>query len=162
MKTYRLKIGEQSFEARILEYTESRVIVDLNGDTYEVELTPDESVERRSFVRSVPQATGNDSAGAAADTRSQPPTPEPRPTPQRPVSGVASPGALTAPIPGVVKDILVSEGDVVIEGQVVLILEAMKMENEIAARSSGTVTTIHVKVGNSVQEDQPLLDIGEA
>jgi biotin carboxyl carrier protein len=70
-----------------------------------------------------------------------------------------SAGLVIAPIPGVVKSIQVKEGDVVQEGDVVLVLEAMKMDNEISSRSSGTVKTIHVAVGDSVQEDQVLIDI---
>jgi biotin carboxyl carrier protein len=58
-----------------------------------------------------------------------------------------------------VKSILVKEGDTVKEGDVVLVLEAMKMDNEISSRSSGTVKTIHIAVGDSVQEDQLLIDI---
>jgi biotin carboxyl carrier protein len=70
-----------------------------------------------------------------------------------------SAGLVIAPLPGVVKSILVKEGDAVKEGDVVLVLEAMKMDNEISSRSNGTVKTIHVAVGDSVQEDQLLIDI---
>jgi len=70
-----------------------------------------------------------------------------------------SAGLVIAPIPGVVKSIIVKQGDAVHEGDVVLVLEAMKMDNEISSRSSGTVKTIHIGVGDSVQEDQVLIDI---
>jgi biotin carboxyl carrier protein len=70
-----------------------------------------------------------------------------------------SAGLVIAPIPGVVKSILVKEGDAVKEGDVVLVLEAMKMDNEISSRSSGKVKTIHIAIGDSVQEDQVLIDI---
>jgi len=145
MRTYNLKIGGESFEARIVEYSESKVVVNLNGDLYEVEIEPEQAPHSPVLVRSVPERKSA------------------RPTPQGAESTLQvsrlSAGLVIAPIPGVVKSILVKEGDAVKEGDVVLVLEAMKMDNEISSRSSGTVKTIHVAVGDSVQEDQVLIDI---
>jgi len=71
-------------------------------------------------------------------------------------SGVAIPAALA----GSIFKVLVKVGDVVNEGQPVLILEAMKMETEIAATTGGTVTAIHVQEGDAVGVGEPLLSIG--
>ncbi|HML36586.1 MAG TPA: biotin/lipoyl-binding protein [Bacillota bacterium] len=68
-------------------------------------------------------------------------------------------GKITAPIPGVVLDVKVKEGQQVNLHQVVLVLEAMKMENEIVASESGTVTAIHVKTGDSVSVDSVMIEI---
>lgn len=68
-------------------------------------------------------------------------------------------GKITAPIPGVVLDVKVKEGQQVNLHQVVLVLEAMKMENEIVASESGTVTAIHVKAGDSVPVDSVMIEI---
>ena len=143
MRTYRMNIGGEPFEARILEYSETKVVVSLNGDTYDVEIEPDTVVPTKRAPKQEQGPTDTIVAVSPA-----------RPTPK------AGSGTVTAPIPGVVRTLLVKEGDVVTEGQPVLVLEAMKMENEIMARSDGTITAIHVTEGDAVQEDQPLLDIG--
>ncbi|MCK5250470.1 MAG: biotin/lipoyl-binding protein [Spirochaetaceae bacterium] len=147
MKSYDFKVGGQSFTARIVEYTESRVVVDLNGNTYDVELSSETTV-----------------APASAIT---PPAPK-KVQPQRvvtstqtpvPAAGTHDTGAVTAPIPGVVKQIPVAVGDEVTEGKVVLILEAMKMENQISATVGGTISEIKVALGDSVHEGQLLIQI---
>ena len=68
-------------------------------------------------------------------------------------------GKVTANIPGKVVTVEVSIGDEVEEGQVVMILEAMKMQNEIQAPVSGTVTEIHCEEGQSIEANVPLLVI---
>lgn len=146
MKSYSLKVGGQSFTARIVEYTETKVVVDLDGNQYEVEL----SAETLEAEPSMPVPAG---------------TPKKQPAPVTPPSRSSSPivatgaGAVVAPLPGVVKQILVAVGDDVGEGTVVLVLEAMKMENEISARAAGKVSEIAVGLGESVQEGQLLLQI---
>lgn len=75
------------------------------------------------------------------------------PKPQLPVDV----GAVTSPMAGAVKSILVQESDEVKEGQALVILEAMKMENQITAPTAGTVKSIDVKEGESVQEGHVLL-----
>jgi len=67
--------------------------------------------------------------------------------------------AIKAPLPGVVTEIKVNVGDTVSAGDTVLILEAMKMANNIDAEKDGKVTAICVKVGESVMEDSPLIVI---
>ena len=67
-----------------------------------------------------------------------------------------APGALTAIMPGLIIKVLVSEGDSVAAGDVVVILEAMKMENEICTPKDGIVQEIRVKEGESVQQNQIL------
>jgi len=71
----------------------------------------------------------------------------------------ASEGSVTAIMPGAILQVLVSEGDEVQDGQVVLVLEAMKMENEIQAHKSGVVKKIHVEPGDSVENGQTLVEI---
>lgn len=66
---------------------------------------------------------------------------------------------VSAPIPGTIIDILMNVGDRVEKGQVVMKIEAMKMENEINANISGTVLTIDVKAGDAVNQDQKLMEI---
>ena len=71
----------------------------------------------------------------------------------------AGAGSVTAMMPGAILKLLVSEGDEVKEGDVVVVLEAMKMENEIHAHKSGRVSKVHISPGDSVENDQPLVEI---
>ena len=67
---------------------------------------------------------------------------------------------LTAPIPGLITKINIQEGDMIEQGDGLIILEAMKMENEIKADFQGTIKKILVKEGTPVEKDQALLIIG--
>ena len=67
---------------------------------------------------------------------------------------------MIAPLPGLIREVLVAEGDQVKKGQKIMILEAMKMENEINADSDGTITSLLVSKGDSVQGGDPLATIG--
>lgn len=69
---------------------------------------------------------------------------------------------VTAYMPGRVTAVLAEEGEEVAAGQGVVVLEAMKMENEIAAESAGVVTKLHVEAGQSVDGGDPLFDVGPA
>ncbi len=151
MKSYDFKVGGQSFTARIVEYTETRVVVDLNGNTYDVELS---SVTPMAPVTPVAPASSVTPPRPAPT----PPTPVKKKPPQIAPSAPGT-GAVTAPIPGVVKQIPVAVGDEVTEGTVVLILEAMKMENQISATVGGTISEIKVALGDSIQEGQLLIQI---
>ena len=62
-------------------------------------------------------------------------------------------------MPGSIVDISVKQGDLIKEGDVLLVLEAMKMENEITAPRSGTVRAVHVKVGDNVDSGDLLVEI---
>jgi len=75
----------------------------------------------------------------------------------------AKSGMLTAPIPGLVTSILITEGDKVQENQVLIVMESMKMQMPLKSTSTGTVRTIAVKVGNQVGKGALLVrvDSGE-
>lgn len=67
--------------------------------------------------------------------------------------------SIKAPMPGTILSFNVSVGDTVSEGQVLAILEAMKMENELVSPASGKIKSIHVEKGSSVVENQIILQI---
>ncbi|HEC75115.1 MAG TPA: biotin/lipoyl-binding protein, partial [Methylophaga aminisulfidivorans] len=69
------------------------------------------------------------------------------------------PGHVTAPLPGNVVEVLVTEGDEVEAGQSLLVMEAMKMETELLANISGTVKALHVKKGDRVTPGETLIEI---
>ena len=71
-------------------------------------------------------------------------------------------GAVTVAMPGLVVKLLVEVGDAVEAGQPVLIVEAMKMENEVKAGRAGVITCFHVAEGDSVEADAVLAEVGDA
>jgi biotin carboxyl carrier protein len=79
--------------------------------------------------------------------------------PKARASVVAGEGAVTAIMPGKIIRVLVAEGDEVAEGDVVCILEAMKMENELKAPKSGKVKALHVELGQDVELGAVLVEI---
>ncbi|MCD6524434.1 MAG: pyruvate carboxylase subunit B, partial [Thermococcus sp.] len=122
-----------------------------------------------SALRYLPQIAG---AGATAPVPSAPSAPAPSvsvpaPAPASapalsapsPAPAQASPNTVTAPMPGKVVRILVSEGQEVKTGQGLLVLEAMKMENEIPAPKDGVVKKIYVKEGDAVNTGDPLIEL---
>jgi biotin carboxyl carrier protein len=75
--------------------------------------------------------------------------------------GGASAGEVRTPMPGAVVRLMVAVGDTVTDGQSVIVVEAMKMENEFKAQMDGVVTAIHVEPGNTLESGALLLTIGE-
>jgi oxaloacetate decarboxylase alpha subunit len=75
-------------------------------------------------------------------------------------ASVSASEALNAPLAGNIFKVLVNEGDEVEAGEVVIIMEAMKMETEIRAVNAGTITSLHIKEGDSVTVGQALLSLG--
>ena len=92
---------------------------------------------------------------AAPAARTAAPAPAPAPAPV-----AASAGDVTSPLAGIVQAIDVAVGATVTEGDLIITLEAMKMYTPINAATSGTIKAIHVKVGDAVEEGQPLYAIG--
>jgi len=86
---------------------------------------------------------------------------KPAPAPEPKVPAVtAGAGDVTAPMPGVIINVLVSEGDSVKEGEGVVVLEAMKVENTLTAPAGGKVISINCKIGDSVKKGAVLVQIG--
>lgn len=96
-------------------------------------------------------------APAAAPAPAPAPAPEPAPAPA--AAGAAGSFAQTAPMPGTILDIHVKVGDVVTANQPVMILEAMKMENEVVAEQAGTIASINVEKGAMVNPGDTLFTL---
>jgi pyruvate carboxylase subunit B len=129
----------------------------VDGDYFEVEV---DEVGGAPLVTSVTPMMPQPVAPAAAAAPT-PAAPAPAPAAAKPAAKPAVEGtAIEAPMPGMVIRYEVTEGDSVNEGDVVLILEAMKMENSITAPISGTVLSIPFKSGDSVQKGNTLAVIG--
>lgn len=97
--------------------------------------------------------------GGAAPAAQAAAAPKMAASPQ-PVMTVGSGNAISAPMPGKIISVKVTKGQQVNVGDVVLILEAMKMEQEIKSTISGTVSDILVSDGDTVKKEQPLISIG--
>ena len=141
MITYNMTISGESYRARIVEYGEDRIVVNLNDVDWVVEIKHEESAHAPRLVRA-PQKEANIIS-----------------VPQKATFAVG--GAVAAPLPGVVKSIMVKEGDTVHEGDALLILEAMKMDSEIDASTNGIVKKICVAEGAVVKEGEVLVEIGD-
>ena len=141
MKQYKFTIDGKPFEVAINGIEDRTAHVTVNGTPYEVELED---------AASVPVSAP---ASAPAERQSEPvaehhsgPVPE-------------SSAPVISPLPGVIIEVAVKEGQPVRAGQKVAVLEAMKMENEIGADKDGTVTAVHVSKGDSVLEGAPIVTI---
>ena len=144
MKEYKYKINGNLYNVVIGDIEENIAHVEVNGTHYTVEMEkkPKEAPAPKPVVRPVAKP-------AAAPA----PATAPASKPAAGKSGVKS------PLPGVILDIKVKEGDEVKKGQTVIILEAMKMENSINADKDGKVTAINVSKGESVLEGTDLVII---
>ena len=80
--------------------------------------------------------------------------------PAKPSASFGAVKSVNSPLPGVIVSVKVKPGDIVQPGQVVAILEAMKMENEIQTEYAGTIVSVNVAQGDSILEGVPIVTIG--
>lgn len=146
MKEYKFKINGNDYNVAINSTNGNLADVTVNGVSYQVEMEnamPAAPVQSAPAQKAAPQA----SVQAAA----------PAPAPAAKPSGEGKP--VTSPLPGVIIEVSVKEGDTVAAGQKVAVLEAMKMENEIQADRAGVVTKINVSKGDSILEGAAIVTI---
>lgn len=138
------KINGVEYEVTIVDIEGDTARVEVNGAEYTVALEREVRPNAKPVVQ--PQKTDGAEPGAMR---------APRP------AAASGPGAVSAPLPGIVLKMLVKEGDEVQEGQTLLVLEAMKMENNVDAPRAGKVTQVAVQTGDSVMEGDVLVTIGD-
>ena len=146
MKQYKYKVKGVEYEVVINEIENNQAKVEVNGIPFEVELDRPMNVIHTPVVR--PVHTHYSPVVATA------------PVVQEPESQSGNGAALRAPLPGTVNDVKVSVGQMVQKGQVLVVLEAMKMENNITAEQDGKVMSVCVNKGDSVREGAVLVTIG--
>ena len=141
MKEYKYTIDGKEYNVVIGDITDNIANVTVNGEQFSVEMEPEAQPEKKPVV-----------LGQPTNETEQ----EERPSAQ---SNVNTANAVKAPLPGVITSIEVTVGQQVNAGDTLLVLEAMKMANNIEAEKSGTVSAILVKQGENVMEDTPLVVI---
>ena len=150
MNKYQYKVQGVDYDVEIEEVEGNVAKVIVNGIRFDVELK--QPINPTSTLKKVrveaPKPVARPAAPVAAPA-----------APAAPVAaGAGSP--IKAPLPGTIIELKVNVGDTVKVGDVLLVLEAMKMQNNIESEFDGTVTSITVKQGDTVMEGSVLLTIG--
>lgn len=151
MKEYKIKINGNEYAVSISNVEDNTALVNVNGTQYEVEVEGMAAPKVSKTPKIVQQPT------VAATTESHPATAK---TASPASTASATAGNIKSPLPGVVLDVMVHVGDTVKTGQRLMILEAMKMENNIDSDRDGTVKEIKARKGDSVLEGDVLITIG--
>ncbi len=147
MKNYKFTIHGNQYEVNILSVEDNIAELEVNGTPYKVEV--DKTLQQTKTPKLVRPAAipSTDSHPSVAKT-SAPSAPK-------------GAGHVKSPLPGVILDIFVKEGETVKKGQKLVCLEAMKMENNIDSDKDGKIVKINVTKGGSVMEGDILVTIGD-
>ena len=136
MKEYKYTIDGKEYDVQIGDIKENKADITVNGESFKVEMTPEEEPKKKVTLGQPAAAEANSEESAA------------------PATGA---NAIKAPLPGTIIKVCVNVGDEVKAGDTVAVLEAMKMANNIEAEKSGRVTAVFVKTGQAVMEEAPLV-----
>ena len=150
MKRFEIVLNEKAYLVEVTKISAESALVSVNGTPYEIGLKNLTAAEapQMTVVNEPPPAVA---APAAAPVR-------------KPEAAVETSGGLTtirAPLPGLIIEVIVSAGDTVKVGDTLMIIETMKMENNISSPVAGTVKETKVSNGESVNEGVPLIVISE-
>lgn len=143
----KLTVNDQTYEVEIEDIRARPIVVYVDGVRFEI--MPEEEI----------QAPPKSEAGKPIKSETQKPNPISAPAP--PSGPAVNHNVLASPLPGTVAGVFVKEGDKVEAGQVVLIIEAMKMKNSIRAPRGGTIGEVLVSEGQSVAHKQALIKFAE-
>lgn len=144
MKNFKFKINGTEYNVDINEVEGQEIKLDVNGTPYNV--TVDKELKQKPVA--VKRPTPRVAAASSGDVQRSTPAP---------ATGAGN--KVTTPLPGTILDVFVNVGDKVTAGQRVVLLEAMKMENNIESDVAGTVTEVKVRKGDSVLEGDVLVVI---
>lgn len=140
MKKFKFTIRGQQYDVDVQEVEGTTAKVDVNGTIYEVEM--EAPVKASKTPRLVRKAVVS------------------KPGEGKIQKGGAGASVVKAPLPGSIIKINVAVGDTINPGDTLLVMEAMKMENNVLAEKGGTVKALKVSVGDSVLQDDALVEIG--
>lgn len=172
MRRYTVKINETEHILDVEETARDRFVVHLGGRLVDVTLVDHEDLAQARIApavefgtpRALPDTIPAAGAAPAAEARrsrsledpDHPSTLGPAGRPQA-SSGRAGRNAVTAPMPGVVLSVEVAPGAVVTRGQLLLVLEAMKMKNDLRAERDGVIASVSVAPGDQVKHGDPMI-----
>ena len=139
MKEYKYKINGNDYAVCINEVNDTTANITVNGEEFKVEW--EKPKEEKPVVKVQPVAT----------------KPAPAPVTTAAPAVAAKGNAIKTPLPGVIIDVKVNVGDVVKKGETVVVLEAMKMENNINADRDGKVVAVQVAKGDTVADGAALI-----
>ncbi len=141
MKEFKYTIDGKEYNVTIGEIDENNVAsISVNGNDYNVQMEKEAEPEKKKVILGKPADNSTDNEAT-------------------PAANVNTNNAVKAPLPGTITAINVEVGQKVKAGDAVVVLEAMKMANNIEAEKDGKITAICVKVGQSVLEEDPLVVI---
>jgi len=149
MKTFKFKINGTDYNVDINEVEGQEIKLDVNGTPYTV--TVDKEMRAQKSRTTIVNSNPSPRVAAAVGDVQRASAPNP--------NSAAGGTKVTTPLPGTILDVFVNVGDQVKAGQRVVLLEAMKMENNIEADTEGTVTSVNVRKGDSVLEGDTLIVI---
>ena len=138
MKTYKFKVNENGYSVNIKSHEDNIINMEVNGTTYEVKMQQEiKKTKTPTLVRSASK----------------------QPSAPLQVTPKSTKTKIVAPIPGVILSLNVKVGDTIKENDLLLVLEAMKMENNIVSEKSGVITAIKVAVGEQVLQDAVMIEL---
>lgn len=146
MKKFKFTIQGNKYDVHILNVEDNIAEIEVNGAVYKVEV--DKIITQSKTPKLVRSVAVPSTESGKSEQRTSSPT------------GPKGTGFVKSPLPGVILEVNVREGDTVKVGTKLLMLEAMKMENNINADKAGVVKSIKVKAGDSVLEGDVLIEIG--
>jgi biotin carboxyl carrier protein len=149
MSKFQYTVQGVDYDVEIEDVEGNVAKVTVNGIPFEV--------ETKQPIKAAPKAKVKVEAPKPAAAAPAQPAPQPA---AQPAAAAGAGTKVTAPLPGTITEVCVTVGQQVKEGQTVVILEAMKMQNNIEAETTGTITSIMVKQGDTVMEGSVLVTIG--
>lgn len=156
MKTYQYKVKGVDYEVEIAQVEGKIAKVNVNGIPFEIEMQKPINAAKHPALAAA-RAQSPVAAPVAAPAAAPAAKPAPQPAAQPAPAGAGN--TVKAPLPGTVIDVKVQVGQQVNVGDIVLVLEAMKMQNNIESEYAGQVTSVLVKQGETVMEGAVLLTI---
>ncbi len=139
MKTFKFTISGNTYEVEIKSFEGTRADIEVNGTSYFVEVHREvKKTKTPTLIRAELPPSDKEKIVKKEKGSSEP---------------------VTAPLPGTIIEIMVKPGDVIKKGEVLLVMEAMKMENRIRAEKEGVVESVNVTKGSSVLQGEILIQL---
>jgi len=152
MSEYVLNIDEKEYRAEVSEINAEFALIKVNGREFRVGL------QQLALSKLMPVEIKR----SEARTETAAALPTVRPTLESPPAVGNVSNIVKSPLPGLIVDVKVGEGEKVKAGQIIVVMEAMKMENQIQATIDGTVKKIFVKKGDNVAEGDTMIEIARS